>query len=204
MGPRTLLARAETGPRVHARLDQRARRPLETRCALVGELPSHTRADTNASISHPCEMPVRRARRLSIRVGPTLRLGWARRPPSPITRPSIRPLRQIALLVARTTLKRATTLNESTLDQPPRTSYQQRITLYAPGARRPKTSQDVPRCPWMSFSFRRLDFCARRPSDPERLCDQLGILGPGRVMQVAHRGLDVGVAHPLLDPPDVR
>ena len=37
----------------------------------------------------------------------------------------------------------------------------------------------------------------------EGLCDELGVFGAGGVMQVSHRGLDVGVAHPLLHPADV-
>ena len=38
----------------------------------------------------------------------------------------------------------------------------------------------------------------------ERLRNQPCVLGPRRVMEIAHRRLDVGVAHPLLHPADVR
>ena len=39
--------------------------------------------------------------------------------------------------------------------------------------------------------------------DRERLGDETGVLLPRRVVQVAHRRLDVSVAHPLLNAADI-
>jgi len=39
--------------------------------------------------------------------------------------------------------------------------------------------------------------------DPKRSGHELGVLAAWRVVEVAHRRLDVGVAHPLLNPADV-
>ena len=52
-------------------------------------------------------------------------------------------------------------------------------------------------------SLRGPDVVGGRGLDLERLGNEAGVFLAGGVMEVAHRGLDVGVAHPLLDPADV-
>src|SRR2546423_1770366 len=78
-------------------------------------------------------------------------------------------------------------------------------------------SKDLEDCPQTAHSTRVLDpntwlvptlpplnaIVSVNGLDPERLRHQLGILLPRLVVEVLHRGLDVGVAHPFLYAADV-